>query len=96
MEIKDEIVLNGMTWAATDKTEYYTIGAFQTSDINMTGYYIFWRTGNAYNLQEKYTGHSFDTPFIIPEGELVCPAKFMIPTRKIPIGITRQMKQSLS
>ena len=34
MEIKEEILLNGMTWAAADKIEYNTIGAFKTSDSN--------------------------------------------------------------
>ena len=34
MEIKYEIVLNVMNWAAADDIEYNNIGAFQTSDIN--------------------------------------------------------------
>ena len=37
---------------------------------------------NAYNLQGKYKCHAFNPPVIIPEGELVCPAKFMTPTKK--------------
>ena len=45
-------------------------------------YYIFWWTGNAYNIQGKYTCHAFDPTFIIPEDELVCPDKFMTPMRK--------------
>ena len=49
-----------------------------------------------HNLQEKYTCHALDPPVIIPEGELVCPAKFMTPIRKIPIDIMSQMKQYLS
>ena len=40
MEIKDELVLNGMTWAALGEIEYNTISAFKTSDSNMPGYYI--------------------------------------------------------
>ena len=40
MEIKDEIVLHGMTWASTDNIEYNIIGEFQTSDSNTPGYYI--------------------------------------------------------
>ena len=40
MEIKDELVLHGMTWAAANYIEYNTIGAFQTSDSNTPGYYI--------------------------------------------------------
>ena len=32
MEIKDELVLHGMSWAAADDIEYNTIGAFKTSD----------------------------------------------------------------
>ena len=39
-------------------------------------------TGNVYTLQGKYICHSFDPPVIIPEGELVCPAKFMTPMIK--------------
>ena len=82
MEIKEKPVLNGMTWSAADKIKYNTIGAFQTSDSNTPRYYIVWWTGNAYILQEKYTCHVFDPPVIIPEGEVVCPAKFMTPMRK--------------
>ena len=48
----------------------------------MPRYYIFLWTGNEYTLQEKYTCRAFDTPVIIPEGELVCPAKFMTPMKK--------------
>ena len=51
MHIKDELVLNGMTWAAADEIEYNTIGAFQTSYSNTPGYCIVWWSGNAYNLQ---------------------------------------------
>ena len=43
---------------------------------------IFKWMGNAYTLQEKYKFHAFNPPVIIPEGELVCPAKFMTPTKK--------------
>ena len=39
-------------------------------------------TGNSYTLQGKYKCHSFDTPVIIPESELVCPDKFMTPMIK--------------
>ena len=85
-----------MTWVAADDIEYNTIGEFQTSDSNTSGYYIFKWTGNAYALQEKYTCNAFNPPVIIPEGELVCIAKFMTPMRKLPIGITIHMKQSLS
>ena len=53
MEIKDELVLYGMTLATADDIEYNTIGEFQTSDSNTPGYYIFQYTGNAYNLQEN-------------------------------------------
>ena len=95
-KIKDELVLHGMTRATADKIEYSNIGAFQTSDSNTPWYYIFQWTGNAYNLQRKYTCHAFDPPVIITEGELVCPAKFIIPTRKIPIDIMIQMKQCIS
>ena len=58
------------------------MGAFQTSDKITHVYYIVKWTGNAYTLQEKYKCHTFDPPVIIPEGELVCPAKFMTPTKK--------------
>ena len=71
-----------MTWAAADNIEYNTIGAFQTSDSNTPGYYIFLQTVNAYNLQEQYTYHAFDPPVIILEGELACPAKFITPMIK--------------
>ena len=82
MKTKDKLVLHGITWAAADDIEYNTVGAFKTSDSNTPGYYIFIWTGNAYTLQEKYTCHAFDTPIIITECELVCPAKFMTPMRK--------------
>ena len=82
MDIKDELVLNRRTWAAADDIEYNIIGAFQTSDINTHGYYIFIRTGNAYTLQEQYKCHAFDTPVSITEDGIVCPEKFMKPTRK--------------
>ena len=79
MKIKDELVLQGMNQAAADDIEYNTMGVFQTSDCNTHGYYIVKWTDNAYILQEKYKFHAFDPPVIIPEGELVCPAKFMSP-----------------
>ena len=82
INIKDELVLQDMTQAAADKIEYNTMGEFQTSDCNTHGYYIVKWTGNAYTLQEKYKCHAFDPPVIIPEGELVCPAKFMTPMIK--------------
>ena len=85
-----------MTQAAADEIEYNNMGAFQTSNKNTHGYYIVKWTGNAYTLQGKYKCHAFNTPDIIPEGELVCPAKFMTPIKNLPIGITRQTKQSLS
>ena len=81
-KIKDELILQGMTQAAADEIEYNTMGAFQTSDKNTHGYYIVKWTGNAYNLQGKYKCHAFNPPVIIPEGELVCPAKFMTPMKK--------------
>ena len=40
MDIKDELILNGINWAAADKIEYNTIGEFQNSDSNIPGYYI--------------------------------------------------------
>ena len=48
MNIKDELVLNGMTWSAAGEIEYNTIGSFQTSDSNTPGYYIVRWTGCAY------------------------------------------------
>ena len=72
------------------------MGAFQTSDKNTHEYYIVKWTGNAYTLQGKYKCQAFDPPVMIPEGELVCPAKFMTPMIKLPIGITSQMKQYMS
>ena len=74
MEIKDELVLNGMTWAAAENIEYNIIGAFQTSVINTPGYYIIRWKVNVYTLQEQYTCHAFNHPVIITEGELVFPA----------------------
>ena len=82
MKIKDELVLQGMTWEAADNIEYNIIGAFQTIDSNTPGYYIVRWTVNAYTLQENYTCYAFDPPIIISEGELVCTAKFMTPMRK--------------
>ena len=68
MNINYELVLHGMPRAAADEIEYNTIGEFKTSDSNTPEYYIVQWTGNAYNLQEKYTCHAFDTPVIIPKG----------------------------
>ena len=82
VKIKDELVLKGMTQAAAENIEYNTMGAFQTSDCNTHGYYIDKWTGNSYTLQEKYKYHEFNPPVIIPEGGLVCPAKFMTPMKK--------------
>ena len=53
MDIKDEIVLHGMTWEEVDEIEINTIGTFKTSDINTPGYYIVRWTGDAYTLQEN-------------------------------------------
>ena len=77
---KKGLVFNGMTWEAADQIENNKVGVFQTSNSNTTGYYIFRWKGNAYTLQEQYTCHVFDPPVIIPEGELVFPAKFITPT----------------
>ena len=96
MKIKDDLVLQGMTQAEADVIEYNTMGAFQTSDCNTHEYYIVKWTGNVYTLQEKYKCHAFDPPVTISEDELVFKAKFMTPMKKLPIGITRQTKQSLS
>ena len=96
MEIKYQLVLYGMAWSEADKIEYNTIGAFQISDSNNPVYYVVRRTGNAYILQEKYTCHAFDPAAIIPEGEIVFPAKFMTPMKIVFIGITIQMKKYLS
>ena len=63
MDIKNELVLNDMTWEAADKIEYNTIGEFQTSDINMPGYHIVIWTGNAYTLQGNYTCHAIQARF---------------------------------
>ena len=82
MKIKDELVLQGMTQAAAGDIEYNTIGAFQTSNKNTHGYYIVKWASNAYTLQEKYKCHALNPPVIIPEGELVYPAKFMTPMKK--------------
>ena len=75
--------------------EYNTIGTFQTSNSNRPGCYIVRWTGNTYNLQKQYTLHAFNYPGITEE-ELVCPAKFITPMKKLPIGINIQMKQSLA
>ena len=82
MKIKDDIVLQGMTQAAADEIEYNTMGAFKTSNKNTHGYYIVKWTGNAYTLKGKYKCHTFNPPFIIPQGELFIPAKFMTPMIK--------------
>ena len=82
MKIKYELVLQGMTQAAADEIEYNTMGAFQNSECNTHGYYIVKCTSNAYTQQEKYKCHAFDPPVIILEGEIVFPAKFMIPMIK--------------
>ena len=71
-----------MIQAASEEIEYNYIDELKTSDSNTPGYYIVIWTGNAYKLQGKYTCHAFDTPVIIPEGELFFTAKFMTPMRK--------------
>ena len=53
MKIKDEIVLQGMTQAASDDIEYNTIGVFQTINSNTPGYYIVRWTVNA-NVVHTY------------------------------------------
>ena len=53
MEIKDELVLQGMNQAAADEIEYNTMGAFQTSDCNTHEYYIVKWTGNAYTPSQR-------------------------------------------
>ena len=82
MKIKYELVLQGMTQTESDEIDYNTMGAFQNRKCNTHGYYIVKWKGNAYTLQEKYKCHAFNSPVIIPEGELVCPAKFMTPRIK--------------
>ena len=82
MEIKYELLLNGMTWSAADDIQYNNIGALKTSESTTPGYYIVLCTANSYTLKEQYTCHIFDPPVIIIESELVCPAKFMTPMRK--------------
>ena len=81
MKIKDVLILHGMTWAGSDDIEYNTIGSSQTINSNTPGCYIVIWIDNAYTLQEKNTCHAFDPPIIIPEGELVCTAKFLTPSR---------------
>ena len=71
-----------MTQAVADEIEYNTMGAFQPSDCNTHGYHIVKWTGHAYNLQGRYKCHAFNPLLIIPEGELVCPDKFMSPMIK--------------
>ena len=82
MEIIDQLVLNGITWAASDKIVYNTIGEFQIRDSNTPGYYIVRWKVNAYTLQGEYTCHAFYPPVLITEVELFFPAKFMTPMRK--------------
>ena len=63
MEIKYELVLNGMTLAASDEIEYNTIGSFQTSDSKTPGYYIVLWTGNEYTLYwEIYIACIYSSP----------------------------------
>ena len=82
MWTKDELVLQDKTWVETDHIEYNNSGVFQTSNSNMPGYYIVLQTCNVHTLQGKYTYHAFYFPVLIPECELVCPAKFMTPMTK--------------
>ena len=65
MEIKDELILNGMTWSEADNIEYNTIGAFQTTNSNTPGYYIVRWTDNIYTLQEQYICHAFNSPVMV-------------------------------
>ena len=51
MEIKGDLVLNGLTLVGADDIEYNTSGEFQTSDSNTPRYYIVQWTGNAYTLK---------------------------------------------
>ena len=66
MQIKDKLVLNGMTWAAAYAIEYNAIGTFQTSDSNKPRYYIFLWTGNSFTLKDIYACHAFDSPVLTP------------------------------
>ena len=92
MKIKDDSVLHGINWEAAYEIEYNTIGEFKTRNSTTPGYYIVQWTGNAYNLQEKYTCHAFYPPVTIPEGELVFPAKFMTPIRKNFLLVSRSRR----
>ena len=95
MDIKNKLVLIGITWAVSDNIECNIIGEFQTSNSNTPGYYaVQWKV-NAYTLEEQYICHTFYPPVIIPEVGLVCPSNFMTPMRNIPIGITSHMEKSL-
>ena len=69
------------------------MGEFQNIDCNTHGYYIVKWTGNKYTLQEKYKCNAFNPPVIIPEGELVCPAKFMTRMKK-NLPLVSQEKRS--
>ena len=82
MKMNDELILNCMTQEVEDDIEYNNIVTFKTSISNTPGYYIFQWTGNKQTLQGKFTCHALDTPVIIPEGELACPANSMNPMRK--------------
>ena len=53
MEIKENLVLNGMTWSELYNIEYNTIDEFKTSNSNTPEYYIVQWTGNAYTLQKN-------------------------------------------
>ena len=68
MEIKYDLVLNSMTLAAVDESEYNTIGAFQTSNSNIPNYYIIRWKVNSYTIEEQYSCNEFDPPVIIHEG----------------------------
>ena len=82
MDIKDDLFLDGMTWTAADEFKTIRLVHLKTINSNTPEYHIFRWIVNAYTIQEQYTCHAFNPTVIIPEDELFCPSKFMIPMIK--------------
>jgi hypothetical protein len=82
MQAMHEGVLMGMTQVSSEEIFEGSFGAFQTSDKQTLGYYIVQWTGIPYTLQDQYECNAFNPPVLIPQGDLVCEAKFWTPMSK--------------
>jgi hypothetical protein len=70
------IVLDGIAEMISETIEVGESGAFMTDDTTTDGYYLVEWAGEPYTLQEETVLNEYEPPIILPEGELVCEAKY--------------------